>query len=276
MTEKRAVPTFGFHAVYEQDYLSSIRAAEVFGFQYVQFDLNVSTFFLEKISRRELREIRKVADGLGIRIAFHAPGESLGLFTDSPTLRRGLLDQMKLILEKANHLNAHHLTVHLLRPPLFRRADTGKDELQAIHYRYYKSILQENLNDLAKASGSVLLTVENFYLEQMAMETLTELFQGGTAACLALDWAKMHRIDGARSKEQFAFFKNHASRIQEIHLHDMNEKGRQHLVMGEGALDFAPLISNFYNGNQWLTVEVRPITEAVKTRDYFQKKALGI
>jgi sugar phosphate isomerase/epimerase len=262
-------PIFGYHAVYEDDYLSSVRSAGVFGFQYVQFDLNVPTFFLEGISRRYLKTVRKTAEDLGVAISFHAPGEHYGLFTDSPTVRRGFLDQMKLILDRANYLNAHHVTMHLLRPPLFRRADSGKDELQSTHYQYYTRILQENLMALAKASGSVLVAVENFYLERLAIEALDELFAKGARIWLALDWAKLHAVNGARIKEQYLFFRRHLDSIREIHVHDMNAMAKQHMVIGRGILDFRPLLSNFYDGRQWLTVEVRPITEAVKARDEF-------
>jgi sugar phosphate isomerase/epimerase len=272
VNDENRVPTFGFHAVYESDYFSGIKAAAEHGFQYVQFDLNVSTFFLDKLSHHHLEEIRKAADSLNIRIAFHAPGESIGLFTDSPQLRRGLIDQMKLILEKANHLNAHHLTVHLLRPPEFPRADTHEDELQSRHHEYYKRILQENLSELTKASGAMLITVENFYLEQIAVETLDEMFSRGTDIFLALDWAKLHRVDCTRDNEQYSFFQRHSDRIREIHIHDMDRMGKQHLVPGQGVLDFEPLMSKFYDGGQWLTVEVRPIAEAVKAKDSIQQK----
>lgn len=274
MSKERNAATFGFHAVYDNDYLSAIRAAAENKFQYVQFDLNVSTFFLDTISRHRLEEIRNTADDLGVRIAFHAPGESIGMFTDSPVIRRGLLDQMKLILEKANRLNAHHLTVHLLRPPEFPLADTGKDEFQAKHHDYYKRVLQENLNELTRASGAVLVTVENFYLEGIAIDALDEMFLKGTDVFLALDWAKLHRADCTRDNEQYAFFQRHSDRIREIHIHDMDKMGKQHVVPGQGVLDFEPLMSKFYDGSQWLTVEVRPLVEAVKARDYLQK-AMG-
>ncbi|HUI69394.1 MAG TPA: hypothetical protein VL354_02665 [Spirochaetia bacterium] len=147
---------------------------------------------------------------------------------------------MKPILDKANHLNAHHVTMHLLRPPLFRRADSEKDELQSLHYQYYKNILQENLADLVKARGSVALTIENFHLETLAIDTLDEMYARGADFELALDWAKLHDIGGLRDKRQYSFYKRHSDRILEIHLHDMNKLTKHGDGKGQGQVSRAP------------------------------------
>ena len=262
----KEAPAVGVHSVYESDIRSGIRAVARAGFQYVQFDLNVPTFFLDKLSRRDLREIRALADDSGVRLSFHAPGESVGMYTDFPLLRRGLLDQMKLILDRAGQLNAHHVVFHLLRPPAFLRADTRLDEIQTRFRDHYKAVLKENLTELANSGGTVIVTVENCHLESIAIESLDEMFQQGTDLFLSLDWAKLHRADGSRDDDQYRFFQRHSPRIREIHLHDMDMAGTQHLAVGEGRLDFGLLFSQFYDGSQWLTLEVRPLEEAARSK----------
>ncbi len=184
-------------------------------------------------------------------------------------IRKGLLDHIKVILEKANYLNAHHLTVHPLSPPSFRRADSLEDSFQTEHQDYFRGILKENLIALTESAGNVLIIVENCHLGKSANAALTELFMEETGISLALDWAKMHTAKLELDEDQHSFYMKHRKRIRELHLHDMDEKGRSHLVPGQGCLDFKPLFRQFYDENQWITIEVRPSSEAVKAKDIF-------
>jgi sugar phosphate isomerase/epimerase len=184
-------------------------------------------------------------------------------------IRKGLIDHMKLVLKQANHLNAHHLTVHPLNPPSFRRADNLEDTFQMEHQSYFKEVLIENLTKLTEASGSVLIMVENYQLGRITNASLSQMFQKGTDIFLTLDWAKMHTPGLTIDEDQHSFYEKHRQRIRELHLHDMDGNGRSHLGPGQGALDFEPLFMQFYDPSQWLTIEVRPLTEAVKAKGRF-------
>ena len=198
------------------------------------------------------------------------PGDNVGLFTDYPLIRRGLIDHIKRVLEHANLLNVHHLTVHPLSPPSFRRADTLEDGFGPKYHEYFKNILKENLVELTGSSGSVRIIVENCHLGRTAAEALTEIITEGAGIFLALDWAKMHQKDSSIDPRQHEFFSQHKAYIMELHLHDMDRQGRSHLVPGQGGLDFTSLFKKFYNPDQWLTVEIRPLEEAVKAKLLFQ------
>jgi sugar phosphate isomerase/epimerase len=50
----------------------------------------------------------------------------------------------------------------------------------------------------------------------------------------------------------------------------MDSKGRSHLCPGQGELDFDQLFKNYYDREQWLTIEVRPALEAVKAKQRFE------
>jgi sugar phosphate isomerase/epimerase len=265
----RSMPIFGYHAVYERDFSSALRSAAELGFQYVQFDLNVPSFYIDKLSRRQLHEINSIAADLGVAISFHAPGDNVGLFTDYPLVRKGLLDHLKLILQKANELSAHHLTVHPLDPPSFRRADSLQDSFQIEQHDYFKQILKENLRQLTDASGHMVIVVENCQFRKIAIDALTEMFQEGTDIFLAMDWAKLHKANLVIDEDQRLFFANHRQRIRELHLHDMDSDGRSHLKLGQGSLDFTKLIDEYYDSSQWLTIEVRPAVEAAMTKAMF-------
>ncbi len=98
------------------------------------------------------------------------------------------------------------------------------------------------------------------------------MFAGGAEVFLALDFAKMHGPGPVPDEEQRAFFRRHKSRIREIHLHDLDERGRSHLKPGQGKLDFDGLFREFYDEeNQWLTIEVRPFEEARLAMERFEE-----
>lgn len=262
---------FGYHAVYEKHFASAIKAASDYGFQYVQFDLNVPGFYIDQLSRRQLKDIRSRAVDLGIEISFHAPGDNVSLFSDYPPIRKGILDHFKRILQQANYLNAHHLTVHPLNPPSFRRADTLEDAFQIEHQEYFNQVLKENLTQLTKSAGDVLVAVENCHLGSIAHAALCELLEEGIDVYLTLDWAKMHTKQLAMANDQFSFYTSYKHRIRELHLHDADGKGKTHLAPEQGILEFDTLFKNFYNQNQWLTIEVRPVLEAAKAKIEFEK-----
>ena len=262
---------FGYHAVYESNFASAINAAYNNGFQYVQFDLNVPGFYIDKLSRHQLNDIRSLAVDLGTEISFHAPGDNVSLFADYPPIRKGITDHFKRILQRANDLDAHHLTVHPLNPPSFRRADTLEDGFQNEHHDYFKQVLKENLTQLANSAGDVLIMVENCHLGPIANIALHELLKEEIDVYLTLDCAKMHTKQLTMDNDQLFFYKSHKNRIRELHLHDSDGKGKTHLAPERGSLDFDTLFENFYNEDQRLTIEVRPVLEAARAKIEFEK-----
>lgn len=213
------MPILGYQDVYEPDFLSALRAASDQGFHYAQFDLNVPGLYIDRLPRRRLHEIRSAASDLGVSISLHAPGDIVGLFTDYPSIRQGILNHFERVLEQANELGAHHMTV----------------------------------SDLV----------------DIAIEALSDMFQHGTDLFLALDWAKLHKADLLPEDAQLAFYQKHKARIRELHLHDRDTSGRTHLAPGQGSLDFHTLFEKFYEESQWLTIEVRPFSEAVQAKERF-------
>ena len=263
------MPIFGYHDVYEPDFVQALKAASTQGFQYVQFDLNVPGLYIDHLPRKKLHEIRSAASDHGIAISLHAPGDTVGLFIDYPAIRKGVLDHFERVLDQANELGAHHLTVHPFRPPSFLRADTLGDGFRDIYFAHYKDVLMKNLSSLTMASRRVLIVVENSDLIDVAIEALNDMFANGSDLYLALDWAKMHKSDLSQDDAQLAFFEKHVSRVRELHLHDRDSSGRTHLAPGRGSLSFRSLFEKFYDESLWLTVEVRPFEAAVRAKDQF-------
>ena len=70
----------GYHAVYAANFFDGIDDALKYGFDFVQFDLGVPTYFINGLSDHKLAEIRKYAQSRGVEISFHAPGDNVSLF----------------------------------------------------------------------------------------------------------------------------------------------------------------------------------------------------
>lgn len=126
-----------------------------------------------------------------MEITFHSPGDNVSLFCDYPLIRKGILDEFTLILEKANLLNVHHITFHTGNYPQFKMNDSKTFDL---NLDYYAEILYYNLRYLAERSENVLVCVENCELNTLKLNVIDRLLKD-TALYLTLDTAKMYYGD---------------------------------------------------------------------------------
>jgi len=245
----------GYHAIYAADYYAGIDDAVKHGFDFVQFDLGVPQFFLNDISDTELINIRNYAELNNVRITFHAPGDNVSLFCDYPLIRKGILDEFSLILDKANKLNARHITFHTGHYPVYKKHD---DIEYNFNLNYYANILYENLTYMTDRCGDVLICIENSELDELKMRVLEKANTN-----LTLDTAKF-------TDDTFDFYVEHRDRIRELHIHDKIKGFRSHQIAGSGIVDFN-LFTQFINSNVYITHEVRPIEAAEISRENFKK-----
>ncbi len=251
----------GYHAVYATDYFDGIDAAKANGFDFVQFDLGVPEFFLDALTADDLARIRAYAEEKEIAITFHSPGDNVGLFCDYPLIRQGILDQFKLLLEKANILNARHMTFHTGDYPRFRKAGEKSDDS---HIAYYESVLYENLKVLTEHCGNILICVENLGFNVVSRSAVRKLINDTGKLFLTLDTGKMYK-NGVLIQDDLLFFNQHKQFLREMHIHDANSDG-QHQIVGNGMVDFA-LFKPFVTEDVWVNVEVRPVEAAKRSKD---------
>lgn len=258
----------GYHAVFEKSYFGGIDSAKKYGFEFAQFELGVPTYFLHELSAEKLSKIKKYAEEKGVEITFHAPADNVGLFYDYPLIRRGVLDEFKRILEKANAVGARHMTFHTGNFPMFKETGTKADNTRA---DYYENILYENLKELTENSGDVLVCVENNGFKPIEIKALQRLIDENVRLYLTLDIAKLYRSEHNILKDDLAFFEKNRERIREIHIHDKNDRFGSHQTVGDGYVDFE-LFRPFFNADTYLNFEVRPIEAAKKSKDNLFKE----
>jgi len=246
----------GYHAVYAKDYFRGIADAKTHGFDFAQFELGVPEYYLDGLSYAQLREIKNYAEGNGVELTFHAPGDNVSLFADYACVRKGNVEQFRRILEKANALNARHMTVHAGDTSAFKKSGGRGDDFLRAHAGYYEDVLYENLLDVLANAGDVLVCLENYKFNEIIMRAAQRLIDEGRGLWLTLDVAKEHEI---------AFYRRNRHVIREMHIHDINPAFGSHQTVGTGNIDFTQF-KEFTGPEVYMNFEVRPVEEAAKSK----------
>ena len=257
----------GYHAIYTKDFFEGIDDACKNGFDFVQFDLGVPAFFLDGLTMSELNEIRTYAENKNVEITFHSPGDNVSLFCDPPLIRKGILDELKLILEKANLLNARHITVHAGIYSQFKKSGCKQDDSRS---SYYENVLYENLKYLIDHCGNILICIENHCFNQTVKNVIQRMIDEKNPLFLTLDTAKLYCGEPEVNQDDYVFFLEYRDFIREIHIHDMNKEFGSHQTVGTGTVDFK-LFQKFYNENVYVNFEVRPVELACASKDNLLK-----
>lgn len=254
----------GYHAVYPSDFYAGIDDAYINGFDFVQFDLGVPRFFLDNLTNDELKRIRDYARDKNIEITFHSPGDNVSLFCDYPLIRKGIIDEFMFILEKADFLNARHMTFHAGVYPKFKKSGCKTDNNS--YTDYYAEVFYDNLKTLTDNCGNVLVCMENLDLDDIKRKVIMRFFDERQPIYLTLDTAKMYSRNNELKKQDFDFFIEHKNRIREMHIHDLNKEYGGHQIVGNGFIDFS-IFKQFVNNDVYLNFEVRPIEAAKKSKN---------
>ena len=143
-----------------------------------------------------------------------------------------------MIIQKANLLEARHITVHAGAYPKFKKSGVMTDDYSAFHKEYYENILYENLKELISDSCGTLICLENYNADSLITDTAAKLIKNGCALYLTLDTAKMYTKDRQINHEIFTFYREYKTSIRELHIHDMNDPYGQHQIVGTGYVDF--------------------------------------
>lgn len=256
----------GYQAVYDQDFSDAIRYASDNEFEYVSFDLNVPRFYIDHLSDVELTKIRNQAESKGVRLAFHAPGDNISLYTDYPPIRRGIIEHFSSIILAAEKLNARHVTIHTGICPSLRQAHKKLDDFADDHRDYFRTVLYENISNLAEQVQSMFLCIENFNFTRLTMDTVDILLSENERLALTWDIAKSYDRELQRDEDVEDFMWKHCDRIREVHVHDIIKGGRSHQVVGEGGLEFVRYAPVLLRPDVAVTFEVRPREAALISR----------
>jgi sugar phosphate isomerase/epimerase len=258
---------FGYQAVYDRGFHDAIDYAARNGFDYVSFDLNVPTFYIDALDDDAVGGIRQHAEEQGIGLAFHAPGDNISLFSDYLSIRKGILEHLSAIIAAAEKLNARHVTIHPGSYPSLKQAGKTEDDFAKEYRDYFSRTLCENLMHLAGSAGNVLLCVENVNFTPLTMNVVEQTLADCDRLYLTWDIAKTYDRQLQLSSEVHAFLTKHTDRIREVHVHDIIRGFRSHQIVGDGGIDFRDYASVLRLPDVAVTIEVRPREAATASRD---------
>ncbi|MCM2264914.1 MAG: sugar phosphate isomerase/epimerase [Desulfuromonadales bacterium] len=185
---------------------------------------------LDDLPVEQLATVARLIAATGRRPTVHAPFFDLSPGAMEPLVRQITLQRLTQALQAAGHLGAHLMVVH-----------PGYD-----HWRYPN--LAVAWADHAAATFAPLvamaeqhdcrLALENIYEEQT--ETLTALVARLDSSWFGHCFDVGHwRLFGRQSQE--TWLANLAPRLLHLHLHDNHGQSDDHLPVGEGVIDFAPI-----------------------------------
>ena len=250
-----------YHAVYEESILAALTYAKKLGFAGIQLAVETPHFSFEALSAKELAEIASFREQNDLLMSIHAPDSLTSMFTSSPTLLTGIFDYLEKLLNFAQTVGAHIVTLHPGAPVVYRTDEKTPRTYPKVDEQLYKVLLRENLKRLANLNeGKTTICFESYQTSQILYGELEEHLQvGNFSLCwdVAKTWGKSEVED---------YLWQHLDMVKQVHLHDLH-KGRSHLIVGQGEIDFRPYLKGFQDSNiAEICIEVRPREAALESR----------
>ena len=260
-----------YHAVYDNSVLSALQYANENGFKGVQLADESPHLSFERLAASDIQDIIAFVKDTGIKISLHGPDEAVSLFVTSPSLRKGIEDYYKKLVDFTGIINAQILTIHLGSTTLFR-TDTDPEEpfpKQDIPI-HRESVLSGLDYLLSLTQGEIAVCVENYMLDLDTLNIIEPYISDGR---LFLCWDIAKSYDKPDLDEYF--WKN-LDVVKQVHLHDCWVKDgvkRSHMVIGSGIVDFSRYLPRFQDSNILdFCIEVRPREKALESLEALRQK----
>jgi sugar phosphate isomerase/epimerase len=228
----------------EYDLEGFLECASEEGFDFVQLGYEAPLKWVGNITKDRRKRILDFAKRLGLKLYVHSVANGVNVASTNSGIRKESLNQIKEAIEFTYDVGSDLLTIHPGWKDLY--GHRYPDEAYALAV--------EGHCELAKfaADYGVRIGIENmpaFWLafcvnpgEAQAM--IQAVNQENTGLTLDVGHANLL---GAEAIEEFITTIN--DKIFLIHIHDNEGKRDQHLVIGEGTIDFPQLFSLLMQGN---------------------------
>lgn len=251
------------------------------GFAGIELEAVPLGFWPTTVPPTRLRELAGIGKGEGIGYSVHAP-DHLNPATDQPEVKTRDREVFRRLLEIAARLESPALGIHPgVAHTLFALERRGvpfeveryrRDSLVADARKRAVDTYVE-WSDLCREAG-LTLTVENEvhvrHSVAPTVEILAELIGKAARANLRVNLDTGHACIGAGLAEEFGVLRD---LIVHLHLNDGRTPGvSEHLPLGEGCADFAPLAPFIARMPGAAVLEIhapdRPVQATKESRDY--------
>lgn len=194
-------------------------------------------------SSSNLRQLRRLVRSWGLGVSVHASFWGLNPISHYPQIRRLTLARIKRSIEGCRALGGEVVVIHSGQCPLGEL----KQEL-AKAKRDFSRFLQSCLAQ-AKASG-ITLAIENLnrpdfpFSTPEEIATLAERFKGlGVAYDIGHAYlAERRRGSPAPERAMVKILRRVGKHVAHVHVHDNHGLSDEHLLPGDGAIDFKPVV----------------------------------
>lgn len=269
---KKILERLSYHVVYDESIADAIEFASRNGFSGIQVAMESPHLSFENLTPKDKAEIRQRREELGIRITLHGPDKVASLLQPNSQIRKGILSYYSDLFAFADDIGAILTTIHVGHPTIYPTDTIPETRFPEIDTRYYRKALKENLQSIVDlAHGKIYICIENYLLEGFVLKVLAKFLSEGKLG-LCWDIARTFNKDGSINEPLQHYLKENRFAIRQVHIHDIDRKGRSHRIIGTGIIDFGYYLGFLSDVDVWdYCIEVRPREKAVESLENLER-----
>jgi sugar phosphate isomerase/epimerase len=257
-----------YHAVYDHSILDALTFAKANDFTGVQIAVESPHLAFDRLSGAEIRDIAVFREQNDLRISIHAHDTTPSLFETNRYLKKGIFSYFQALFAFAGQIGANIVTIHPGQITTFRTADKNVSLIPDKDMKCLRQTWQNNVLELIRlAENRVMICIENDGLDLFILESFHRFVENNQIS-LCWDIARSYRSDLSPDPVQQEFVHCCIEQVRQVHLHDRDDSGRSHLVIGEGNIDFRAELERLpVDRILDFCIEVRPRELAQKSLD---------
>lgn len=240
------------------------------GVRHIELSFDIPVFFDEDATGKALERMIAMQLEYGFTCTVHLPFRGIDYCYPSPHVRAGMANMLAALMSATAPLSPRAYVLHPAGPMMKSLAGVAADS--PIFAQFLDSFLQLIGSACARSlTPPKLIALENisfpFFFNRAVLDALP--------ISLCVDVGHVWADKSGDGLELGQLFDQYGSRIANIHLHDVNAHGRDHLPFGVGLADigaFAAFLKRTdYSGAVVLEMKC---TEEEKLRCAFELQAL--
>lgn len=210
----------------------------------------------DRLDRQKVRMLLELESLFSAKFTVHAPIIDLNIASPNERVRQASVDAVRESIDHAREIGALLVVVHPGLAPI--PGMIGQDECWGLNLDSMRQILSH-----AQEEG-IRLCLENMPLGNRLIfqhpSDFLRLYEEGIAVEIALDVGHANTL-----KNLGSFLQMLRGRISHLHLHDNLGGNDDHLVVGEGTVDWALIGREIDFGSVTAVVESRTPSDALRS-----------
>lgn len=255
-----------YHAVYDPSIIEALYYAKKNGFAGIQIAVETPHLSFENLSNRQCDEIQIICEEQGLYLTIHGPDTIASLFTYNNHLKKGIFSYYNDLFNFAEKVNAQLITLHIGDYTKFPTDTDPIVEIPKGDLEFFENTMKNNLRTLLELpKNRFIICIENYGLTPLILDVI-QPFLKKEAVWLCWDLPKTYNQKNQKDESIDNFFLKNLNSVKQVHLHDVNDYGKSHRVLGSGVLDFKYFLNKLNISNILdFCIEVRPQVKAYES-----------